>query len=471
MPIADSSCNRLPRRRFLQRVLGAAALGGVGGAWASMPPWNRLFTRSPTIVLITLDTTRADHLSCYGYARPTSPCIDRFAAEALIYENAISPATWTLPAHASLFTGKFVSSHGVALSCEGSLDLVVPSAESGPPAHWRARPLVENETTLAALLTQAGYSTSAVVACPWMKSVFGMSRGFERYDDDDIMTVNGRPAEKVTDRALQIMAAPSRRPKFLFLNYYDAHQPCQAPPEFQQQIDAHDAELEPPRTASAATLRWMHRQYDAEILYMDFHVGRLFDGLRKLGQFDDALIIVTADHGELIGEHNCFGHPGLVYQEAIQVPLIVKAPGPRRSTGRIADWVQLHDVFPLILQSADIEVPPGTQGNVPPDIRHPILVEGRTPHEFNAEVGGDWFALIEDGWKYAWSTGGEHQLFNLTDDPRELHNLFVHYPEHARTMADTLHEYLAELPQPGPQAAVPIGKGMQARLKSLGYLR
>src|SRR5262245_1997474 len=121
MPIADSSRNCLSRRRFLQRgLVGAAALGGLGAAWASKPPWNRLFKRSPTIVLITLDTTRPDHLGCYGYARPTSPCIDRFAAEAIIYENAISPATWTLPAHASLFTGKFVSSHGVALSCDGS---------------------------------------------------------------------------------------------------------------------------------------------------------------------------------------------------------------------------------------------------------------------------------------------------------------------------------------------------------------
>jgi arylsulfatase A-like enzyme len=160
-----------------------------------------------------------------------------------------------------------------------------------------------------------------------------------------------------------------------------------------------------------------------------------------------------------------------VYQEAIQVPLIVKAPGPRRSTGRVADWVQLHDVFPLILQSADIEVPQGIQGNVPPDVRHPILVEGRTPREFNAEVGGDWFALIEDGWKYAWSTGGAHQLFNLTEDPRELYDMFVEYPERARKMADTLHEYLAELPQPGPQAPIRVRKRMQARLKSLGYFR
>lgn len=471
MPISDSACH-LPRRRFLQRgILGAAALGGMGAGWASMRSWNRLRTRPTAIVLITLDTTRADHLGCYGCARPTSPCIDRFAAAALIYKNAISPATWTLPAHASLFTGKFVSSHGVALSRDGSLELVVPSPESGPPAHWRAQSLAENETTLAALLTQGGYSTSAVVACPWMKSVFGMSRGFEQYDDDGILTANGRRAEEVTDRALEIMAAPSRRPKFLFLNYFDAHQPYEAPPEFQRQIDVYDDTLEPPRTAHAAVVRQMVRLYDAEILYMDSHVGRLFAGLRKLGQFEDALIIVTADHGDLLGEHNCFGHPGLVYQEAIQVPLIVKAPGPRRSTGRVADWVQLHDVFPLILESAGIEAPPGIQGGVPPVIRHPILVEGRTPREFNEEVGGDWFALIENGWKYAGSTGGAHQLFNLTKDPRELHDVFVRYPERARKMADTLHEYLAELPQPGPQAPVPVGKGMQARLKSLGYLR
>jgi len=465
----NSSQDQIHRRTFLKYGLsGALAIGGMSAAYASYSAWQRSNARDrqPTIILITLDTTRADHLSCYGYHLPTSPNIDRLAAEAIVYENAIASATWTLPSHASLFTGKFTASHGVCKSGDGSLDLAVP--DYGPNAinHYRARPLAAEEQTLATLLEASGYQTSAVVAGPWLKDVFGLSRGFETYDDENIATVNGRLAEDVTNRALQLMSNETAQPRFLFLNYFDAHYPYDPPAEFARQFAS---EIVPVSTGgSSHEIERMVAMYDAEISYMDFHLGRLFDGLRGRQLFDDAWIIVTADHGELLGEHSSFGHPGLVYQESVHVPMIVKPPQGHPGARRESGWIQLVDLFPLMLNAAHIEPPVGIQGSLPSEIDHPIVIESRTLPGINE--GGDWFAIIEDGWKFAWNSEGRHLLFNLGADPNEQYNLFLQYPMRARAMGDALHAYLASLPQPGPATPARIDKQTQATLKSLGYL-
>lgn len=462
--------DKIDRRTFLKRGLtGVGAVGGVGAAYASYSTWQRSRSHadSPTIILITLDTTRADHLGCYGYSRPTSPNIDRFAAEALVYENAIASATWTLPSHASLFTGKFTASHGVCKAIDGSLDLAVPNY--GPEAvnHYRARPIADDERTLATSLRAVGYSTSAVVAGPWLKQMFGLGRGFDVYDDENITTLNGRLAENVTDRALQLVSKPAVQPQFLFLNYFDPHQPYDPPAEFSLGFVT-EPDVHPRDNGNSLAVERIVRSYDAEILYLDFHLGRLFDGLRRLGVFDDAWIIITADHGELLGEHGAFGHPGLVYQEAVHVPMIVKSPRARRVAGRSGDWIQLVDLFPLILDAAGVEIPEGIQGDRPPAIGHPIIVESRTLPGINA--GGDWFAIIEEGWKFVWSSEGRHMLFHLSVDAEERNNLFAQHPDRARVMGDTLHAYLAGLPKPSRQAPARIDQQTRATLKSLGYL-
>ncbi len=419
----------------------------------------------PTIILITLDTTRADHLGCYGYARPTSPNLDRLAAESLVYDRAIAPGTWTLPSHASLFTGKFTASHGMRYDPEGSLQLT--SAIDGPQAwgHYRARALAKNERTLAMVLREHGYATGAVVAGPWLKRVFGLDRGFDHFDDDHITSLAGRRADNVTDKALQWLAASEGAPRFGFLNYFDPHGPYMAPEDFERRffteigLSASD-ELSEQAAREAA--------YDAEIRYMDHHLGRLFDGLRTLGLYEDAWIIVTADHGELLGEHGELGHGDTPWQEVVHVPLIVKAPGPDPPRGRRGAWLQLIDVMPMILDGLGIEWPADIQGGSAPDVGHPIMIESRTLPLFMKN--GDWMAWIDDGVKYIWNSRGAHRLFDLDADPSELTDLIDDHETRVRSIQKAMHAYLVSLPGPGSEGeGGVVDKDTMDALRSLGY--
>jgi len=422
-----------------------------------------------TIVLITLDTTRADHLGCYGYNLPTSPNLDRIAEESLVYEQMLAPGTWTLPSHASLFTGKFPSSHGARLDPNGALRL--SSAISAPEAfeNYRVRSIGKDEQTLAALLKQAGYHTGAVVAGPWMKKTFGLSNGFDFYDDSKITELNGCVAEDVTNQALKWLNRPTDKPRFLFLNYFDPHIPLLPPEEYAQKFVPSGARYRTETDDKPIDLETYIGLYDAEILYMDYHLGRLFDGLKELGLYDGAWIILTADHGHLLGEHGELGHGEVPYQPVLQIPLIVKNPGTQDKESRVSSPVQLTDLLPMILDRLGQQPPSGIQGNVPPGIDHPLLSESRTLPPFYAK--GSWLAIINQGKKLIWNSLGNHLLFDLAEDPEEEHNLFARYPADARALGDAMHDYIAGLPEPGQQApAGPVDDETLKALKSVGYL-
>jgi len=413
----------------------------------------------PTIILITLDTTRADHLGCYGYSRPTSPNIDRLANESLVYDRAIAPGTWTLPSHASLFTGKFATSHGARYDPEGSLRLT--SAVAGPKewGHYRARTIAEGEQTLATVLSAHGYATGAVVAGPWLKRVFGLNKGFGHYDEQNITTLNGRLAHDVTDAALKWLADSAGSPSFLFLNYFDPHAPFRAPEDFARQFFAEiNLDVDGALTGQQRTVA----AYDAEIRYMDHHVGRLFDGLRELGLYRDAWIIVTADHGELLGEHGEIGHANTPYQEVVHVPLIVKEPSRGSNRGRADEWIQLIDVMPMILDRL------GIAWERPNDLDHPILIESSSLE--SSTKNGNWQAWIDPNMKFIWNSRGAHMLFDLDADPRELNNLFDARAQEAESMQTAMKSYLASLPEPGPEGKTGVvDQKTQDALKSLGY--
>ncbi|MFO0981351.1 MAG: sulfatase [Planctomycetota bacterium] len=290
------------------------------GCSAEPPP------RARGIVLITLDTTRADHLGVYGHAGGVSPSTDALAAESEVFEHAISPSSWTLPAHASLFTGKLPTAHGAEYAKNGPLLLAaaLPDEDLG---EYRARGLDRGEVTLAERLRQAGYATHAVVAGPWLKRVFGLDAGFATYDDQGINHVNGRPANEVTDAAIAWLRQQASQPFFLFLNYYDAHAPYLPPPAAKERF------FDPlPAAAKQDSMQAANALYDAEIWFADQHVGRLFAFLKETGRWDDTLIVVTADHGDLLGEHGRFGHGRSVTQAEIHVPLIIKQPRSRAAS-------------------------------------------------------------------------------------------------------------------------------------------
>jgi arylsulfatase A-like enzyme len=414
----------------------------------------------PLVVVITLDTTRVDHLGCYGYERPTTPNIDELAADSLVYDRAISTGTWTLPSHASLFTGKFPSSHGARFDPQGAVQLTnaIEVPKSWPA--YNARALNEDEMTLASVLQEAGYHTGAVVAGPWLKRVFGLQVGFDFYDDTGITVTNGRLAADVTDAALRWLDQTANQERFLFLNYFDPHGPYQPPDEF--------ARLFAPQDGSAVRTQNVDL-YDGEIRYMDHHLGRFIEGLKERGLYDRALIVITADHGELFGEHGEIGHGETPYQEVVHVPLIVKDANGRGAVGRSDALVQLTDVMPLVLHRLDLPIPQGIQGETPPNVDHPIIVESRTLPTFSRK--GHWLAIFDGEQKLIWNSKGKNMLFDLAQDPDENNNIIASHDVEARALAAGASAYLRALPQPGPQSAPRLlDPETEEALRALGYL-
>ena len=436
---------RASRREVLK--FGVAALLGAGLAGACRRRLDR-----PHVLLMTLDTTRADRLGCYGYSGATSPSIDMLASESVLFTHAIAPSSWTLPSHASLFTGKFPQSHGAGYDAEGSLRITDAIAGPAEWTQYRVRGLAEKEATLAALLKGAGYRTGAVVGGPWMKRIFGLAGGFDYFDDDGIDSVKGRRAEAVTTRAVGFVERAREEPFLLFLNYFDPHAPYAPPQPFVRPGDQ------------------VHALYEGEIRYMDHHIGRFFERLKALDLYDRTFIVVTADHGELLGEHGKLGHGDDLYQEELHVPFLLKYPYGETSARTTDAWVQLVDVLPLILERLGLGKPPSVQGGVPPRIGHPVFAEVSPLPFFSG--GGNWRALFHFDYKYLWNSKGNHLLFNLKDDPAERENLLTREPERARSMDAALARYANALPREedgGPPRA--IDEETLRTLRSLGYVR
>jgi arylsulfatase A-like enzyme len=440
-------------------VLLALALAAPGPGCGGREPLVR-----PNIVLVTLDTTRADRLGCYGYARPTSPRLDALAREGVVYQRAYAPSTWTLPSHASLFTGKYPKSHGARYDPDGPL--VLGRSIEGP-ADWdriRARGLGASERTLAEHLSEVGYRTGAVVGGPWMKRVFGLARGFEHYDDSGIATLNGRRAASVTRAATAWVESVRGRPFFLFLNYYDPHTPFLPPWEFVELVV-------PPGerpNGEARSLEELSGLYDAEILYMDHYFGLLLDRLRAMGLYDDTWIVVTADHGDLLGEHGRTGHGETLYQPELRIPLVVKPARGDRVAGGRDELIQLPDLFAMILQRVGAPLPAGTQGAFPPAPR-PAYAEVNPLG--GATRRGDWRAIVDGSLKYMESTKGERLLFDLERDPGEERDLAAEDPDRTRALARALDAFFAALPDAPPAGpAAEVDETTRRALENLGYL-
>ncbi len=414
----------------------------------------------PDVLLITLDTTRADHLGCYGYARDTSPNLDRLAAESTLYTRAYSTSSWTLPAHASLFTAKWTVSHGARYDPNGPLAL--SNGLAGPEGWslYRARGLARGQPTLASVLREAGHATGAVVGGPWLKRIFGLDAGFEHYDDDGIDEMNGRRAADVTDRAITWVDQQADRPFLLFLNYYDPHAPYAPPDAFRGAFVPADASH--PGTEVPATPRDL---YDAEILYADHHIGRLLAHLRAIGRYENTWIVVTADHGELFGEHGLRGHGKHLTEPEIRVPLLVKRPGPNPRGRRVDAPIQLTEIAPLVLR--EFALPRALDSARIAGDAHPIVAELYPWREERGTVR----VLIEGPFKFTWNERGAPRLFNLARDPSETRDIRGRDPERAEAMEARLNAYLADAPRPGPAGpANELDAETQRALRNLGYL-
>ncbi|MES3517491.1 MAG: sulfatase [Natronomonas sp.] len=327
------------------------------------------------VLLVVLDTVRRDHVGPYGHDRPTTPTLDRLAAEAVVYEQAIAQAPWTLPSHASMFTGRYPSQHGAT----------------------QESPYLTEDGTLAAALSAAGYETALYSSNAWLSPHTGVTARFDDHDNtfgplpggssDGVLAgawqrlndgrlqglatrlvewgnvlhergSGGTRTPAVIDRTIEFVDATDRW--FVAVNLMDAHLPYRPPEEakrrFAPDVDPnsvcqnskrHNSGARPIDEAEFADLR---RLYDAEISVADRELGRLFDHLRSSGVWDDTVVIVCADHGELHGEFGLFGHEFAVYDPLVHVPLLLNAPG--LDAGRWEAVVELLDIYDTVLDAA-----------------------------------------------------------------------------------------------------------------------
>ncbi len=330
-------------------IAGALALGSM-----LLPPLGcgggpRPEGIGPNLVLITLDTVRADVLEPYGFPDRSSPNLQAFADEAVVFEEAFSTSPRTSPSHASILTSRHPSEHGVLFN---GIDL--PSEIDG------------SCVTLAEHLRRAGFFTGGIVSASAVGERYGFDRGFDTFEHERTRRKSQKPdagggADYVTETARAWLRKHRGRRFFLWVHYYEAHMPYHSEPRFCRELGLTDCK---PVTFEMAvdgslSLDEIRQAYRAEIFELDFHVGRLLGALEELGLDGDTVVAIVADHGEYLGEHGRFGHD-LLYDEVLHVPLMVRAPGLPPS--RRSELVSTVDMAPSVLPLLGVAPLPGARG-------------------------------------------------------------------------------------------------------------
>lgn len=425
-----------------QLVTAGAVAALLGTAWLL---WPQHQPRRPNVLLITIDTLRADHVGAYGYAAARTPALDQLAREGVLCRDVVASAPITMPSHASLLTGLYPPAHGVR--------------DNGSAA------LAPSIVTLAERLQAAGYATQAFVSAVVLSRLYGLDQGFATYDDDlaaedapRLFMIRDRPAARTSAQVLewftQWQARPDRAPFFTWVHFFDPHQPLEAPAE-----DARGA-------ASP---------YDAEITAADRGVGRILDALRAGGVLDDTIVILTADHGESLGEHGEATHAVFVYDATVRVPLLVRYPA-RFAPGRVYEGPVRHvDVVPTLLGMLDLPGGHETQGtDLASAWRGEVAPPALTQYSESllSELGfgmAPLYAVRADGFK--WIRAPRPELYDLRADPAELRNLYPEAERRAASLDRELTRIMAERVAPTEGAAdSPANRETLEMLQSLGYL-
>lgn len=403
----------------------------------------------PSIVVVTIDTLRADHLGSYGYFRDTSPSLDRFARESLLFENAFSTAAVTLPAHVALWTSRYPNDTGIFRN-----KFIFSPQGIGPPrlfAQW---------------LRDGGWRTAAFVSATPLGAETGLPAGFERYKGPGHSM---RPAADTTDRALAWLADVDE-PYFLWVHYFEPHGPYAPPEEFRRfEADAGlDAFLEAREFADStdADVRERHDLYDGEIAATDAAFSRLVAALQARGGWDELAVVVTADHGEGLMEHGVAGHVHLG-REQLHVPLLMKLP---RSLGiapsRRSEIVSTVDIIPTLVANLGLPV----AAVVAEEFEGVDLLRESRQEAFS-QAGQSRHSLVTDAWRFV-----EHpdrvQLFDRRSDPHELLDVAATHPEVVARLRARAIELAGEATDSGVLFEVqarPSGE-RRRQLRALGYV-
>jgi arylsulfatase A-like enzyme/Flp pilus assembly protein TadD len=434
---------RALRIRLLMLACVLAPLAALSLAGA--PAW----AKDPDVVLITIDTVRADHVGCYGDREARTPNLDALSRDGVLFRTAVASVPLTLPSHCSILTGAYPPLHGVRDNLGYSLG--------------------ETPPTLASILKQRGYSTAAFVGADVLDPKRGLNRGFDTYScpmrrkmgRDNPVVFNlqelRRRAEDVVNDALDWMSAGRARsgaPWFVWIHLYDPHTPYNPPDRFRDLVQS---------------------PYDGAIAYADSAVGRVFDYLKQQGLYDSSLIVATSDHGESFGEHGEYAHGYFIYDTTLLVPLIVKPPvGSGVAVHRIETAVRSIDIAPTVLQFLGVPAQPTMQGSG--------LLSMMLGKETNASAGAAYcetYYPTEFGWsplralrsgRFKYIDAPKPELYDLVADPGELHNLYRVKSAVANELSAQLRGVLSKI---GPKAGTPGAHATPtdiALLASLGYL-
>jgi arylsulfatase A-like enzyme len=487
----------------------AVVLVGAGFALGAEPPSQVAphatiagASTHPNLILIVMDTVRADHLSLYGYHRNTTPNLEKLAADATLYPQALSAADITLTSHASIFTGLYASWHG---------------AYCQPPEAAFGRK-IGAVPTMAEVLAHNGYHTLGVAANLYLRADFGLQRGFADFRiprpvpvlaaESLYMLRNGMRrimnlfadtaqfdrlysrGDAVNHEFFSMLGQPNlaQAPFFAFFNYMDAHFPYIPPRPFDHRfpgknVSLTEGDLEaiqegvgrgvpaPPLYASYAV-----SQYDGGIAYIDSQIGQVVDWLKRENLYDNTMIVVTADHGESFGEKRLFLHGNSLYANLLHVGLLVKYPHSAH-TGVVDTPVSLIDIFPTVMNVAGVEAPPGLQGR---NLLDPAAFEPRNlfsesfpcpvPHPPECPGGCMMRSVVSWPNKFIWSGNGRLETYELRQDPNESRNLFGSLNKTAQALAAELKVWVKTMPVQQRQY-INLSPDEIKRFKALGYIQ
>jgi arylsulfatase A-like enzyme/tetratricopeptide (TPR) repeat protein len=433
-------------------TLGLAAVAGAGvaaGIWllrsaAHLKALRQL--KGANILLVTLDTTRADRLGCYGHEGAETPALDGLARDGVLFERCITPTAFTLPSHASIMTGRYPASHGVRINGD--------------------RALADAQTTLAERLSEAGYRTGAFIGAFVLDGRWGLKQGFEHYDDNfdlkpgeqlDLVNVQ-RTGDKVVDAALEWLRKADDRPFFAWVHLYDPHTPYEPPEPWRSRLNDSLSHL-----------------YDGEIAFADSQVGRLVDWLASQGLDKKTIVVVVGDHGEGLGSHGEAEHGYFVYDYAVHAPFLVRLPLDGFRGIRVPAQVRTIDIEPTILELIGADTPAEIDGeSLAPLLAHPnregpryAFTESMSP---SLQYGwGELYGVQTLSYKYI--EAPKPELYDLREDPDEDENRLARLPGVARELREELTRIQKGMTAKKPETQeANLDEETMRRLASLGYI-
>jgi arylsulfatase A-like enzyme len=437
----------------------------------------------PNVLLIVIDAFRAAHMSALGYERPTTPNLDRLASEGVLFEQAISPGSWSLPSHASLFTGLYVSKHG---------------------AHDEHKYLSElpDNITLAQRLKAAGLDRGFEIFKRHRpqglgdKLKFYTSKGWARLTGT---RDNGARWASIRARDLLRAALREEKPFFIFLQYLEPHAPYHIPRAWQHKFlprhipykEAIKVNQDPNAFIAGAVkmsdqdFAILRDLYDTEIAYLDSQIGKLIAYLDAKGLRENTLVVITSDHGENLGDHGLMAHKFCLYETLIHVPLLLRMPGTLAEQQRVRYQVQTHDIVPTIYDLAGLKIEPHIQAKslLRPESKRMFTIaermiqnlstfEQKYPGCDTSPLKRRLKAIRTDRYKYIWASDGRAELYDLQTDPHETLNLIHDLPEIAADLETQLMDWSNSFePAEISEADVPqMDERLTDRLRDLGYL-